>query len=441
MMNGMSEFLKKHFEKEVAIFGNGVSGKAVAHFLNFLGVAYVIYDQKDGKEGEEINKAFSEESCLRHSLVIFSPGFSLEHDWLKLAKEKGCCCLGELDFGGLFWKGKIIAITGTNGKSTLTKFLAEAFHKIGMQAIACGNIGDPLCAQYRYFKDEDRIAVCEVSSFQAEGLCYFSPDVVLWTNFDEDHLDRYQKLEDYFEAKWNLVKQLKSDHLFVTKSVKEFGERQGYCFPKETVFIDVNSFEKTGLNVGIFSNMPQLENYLLALSYWNRAGYDGEVLKETALSFTSLRYRLERVACIKGKVFWNDGKGTNFLATQEALKRFGHKVFWIGGGKSKGGNLEGFVEKINPYIKKAFLMGQTAPELARICEGYGIRAGVYHSLEDAVEAAFNDELVDEIKDIVFSPGFASFDMYANAEERGFFFEKKVLELKRDQNNLEMALAY
>lgn len=147
------------------------------------------------------------------------------------------------------------------------------------------------------------------------------------------------------------------------------------------------------------------------------------------MSFKSLPYRLERIANINGVTFWNDSKGTNFLATIAALKRFNHQILWIGGGKWKGGDISVFVSKISPYIREAFLIGQTAVDLAKALNMYDISATIYKSLEDAVQAAFERVLLCEDQDIVFSPGFSSFDMFRNAEERGIFFEKKVLELK------------
>lgn len=421
------ELLKPHFEQSVAIFGNGVSGKAVATLLTYLEVDYVMYD----KMGDcEICLDFTDVCSYKHSLVIYSPGFALDHKWLQRAKKRGYLCLSELDFGGLFWKGKIIAVTGTNGKSTLTQFLADALVNLGFCAIPCGNIGSPLTGQYSYFDNPEAIAVCEVSSFQAETICYFNPDVLLWTNFDEDHLDRHSTLKEYFDAKWTLVRALKSNKLFIGESVQKFAKDYLYSFPCKPVVVhekDVISLEVCP--EGLFNQAPQAENYLLALAYWSSQDYDYNVLKKTALSFKSLPYRLERIANIKGATFWNDSKGTNFLATIAALKRFNHQILWIGGGKSKGGDLVAFVSKISPFIQEAFLIGQTAVALAKVFNLHNISATIYQSLEDAVQAAFERVLLSEEQDIVFSPGFSSYDMFTNAEERGIFFEKKVLELK------------
>lgn len=432
------EILKFYFEKPVAIFGNGISGNAVANLLNDLKVDSIIYDQLENKN---LRNEFSQNSCLKHKLIIYSPGFPSDHPWLQCAEQNGCYTLGELDFASLFWKGKIIAITGTNGKSTLTQFLSDALKNMGLNAFPCGNIGNPLSALHPYFQDVNAIAVCEVSSFQAEGLKHFSPDALLWTNFDEDHLDRHTDLEDYFNAKWSLVNRLKSNFVIIGKSVKQFAEAHGYSFEMQPFIVDekvINGFDS--LPKGIFSKAPQIENYALALSYWIAQNYDYQIFEKTVLSFKSLKYRLEKVATIDGKNFWNDGKGTNFLATIKALKSFNKKVFWIGGGKYKGGDLENFVNNISPFIEEAFLIGQTAETLAQLLQNDKIKVSIFCSLEDSIKAAFENCLPGTCQDIVFSPAFSSFDMFTNANERGNFFEMNVLELKRREKTLLMSLS-
>lgn len=428
-MIDIPEILKPYFEKPVAIFGNGISGRSVACLLDYLKINYIIYDKV---AGGGVCSDFSEEECKKHSLVVFSPGFPEDHIWIERSWRNGCYLLGELDFASIFWKGKIIAITGTNGKSTLTQLLTNALVESGLNAIACGNIGNALSAQYKYFSDKEAIAVCEVSSFQAEGLKYFSPDALLWTNFDEDHLDRYPNLKEYFNAKWSLVNRLKTNILLIDETVKQFALSNSFSFPMEPIIVDEQVQYNERITKGVFSKSPQTKNYLLATTYWRLSGYDIKILKKVALSFKALPHRLTKVDTVNGITFWNDSKGTNFLATLEALKQFKKRVLWIGGGKYKGGDLETFVYKISPYIQEAFLIGQTAQALAFFFKINDVKARIYASLEDAVEAAsaFESGLSSAVQDIVFSPGFSSFDMFNNAEERGNFFEKKVLELKR-----------
>ena len=183
----------------VAIFGAGVSGLGVCAMLASLGAEGVIYDAK----GNE----FDLKRARLHRLVVFSPGFPPEHPWLELARTAGCECRGELDFAAPFWRGSVIAVTGTNGKTTLTEFLVHALREIGQVAYATGNVGFSFAQLVAEKKGgtAESIAVCEVSSFQAETMREMRPDATLWTNFAEDHLERHPTLESYFGAKWNLV--------------------------------------------------------------------------------------------------------------------------------------------------------------------------------------------------------------------------------------------
>lgn len=433
------ELLKPHFQKTVGIFGYGVSGKAVAQILERLGVSYMIYD-KAGNPGSYTH--FTRETVMKHSLIVYSPGFPKNHHWLELANASGCLCLNELDFGSLFWTGKIIAITGTNGKSTLTCLLAEALKCSGKNAVACGNLGIPLSSQYEYNQDPNAIAVCEVSSFQAETTHYFSPDVLIWTTFDTDHLDRHPNLQSYFDAKWKLVSSLKTQELFIGETVLKYANKYGYSFPINSTVVYNDNIASTSLPNGMFATSPQLGNYLLALAYWVSQDLDIEILKKVATHFQPLAHRLSLSAEINGIEFWNDSKGTNSSATIAALQGFKKNIFWIGGGKLKGGNQTIFADDISLYIDEAFLIGEAAPILENELKKHKIRVQCFFTLEEAIQTAYHRaSLESEKKKIVFSPGFSSFDMFKNAEERGIFFEKKVLELKTAQNTLKITQAH
>src|SRR5208283_1591993 len=176
------EFLSSRLGRPVAVMGAGVSGDGTLRLLSRLGAKAVVYD----KRGCE----FTAERAREHGLVVFSPGFPLLHPWLECARKAGCICMAEIDFASVFWLGRIVAVTGTNGKTTLTEFLAHALGAAGIRARAAGNIGLPLT---QLVAEEgggapQAIAVCEVSSFQAEPLGHFRADASLWTNFAEDHL-------------------------------------------------------------------------------------------------------------------------------------------------------------------------------------------------------------------------------------------------------------
>ncbi|HVT74392.1 MAG TPA: Mur ligase family protein, partial [Lacunisphaera sp.] len=180
--------------RPVAVFGAGVSGLGVRELLARIGGVGEVYDE----HAAAASSRFTPEHAARHGLVVYSPGFAPRHPWLAIARAAGCRCLGELDFASLFWPGELLAITGTNGKTTLTEFLAHALALAGRPAHVAGNVGYPLSRFVVEQAGRAGIAVCEVSSFQAETLEFLRPSAVLWTNFAEDHLERHAGMDDYF---------------------------------------------------------------------------------------------------------------------------------------------------------------------------------------------------------------------------------------------------
>jgi UDP-N-acetylmuramoylalanine--D-glutamate ligase len=415
------DFIQPLLAKPVAVLGAGVSGRAVAGLLGAFGARAVLFDEKGG---EGVADDFVS-AARGHRLVVFSPGFAPGHPWLAAARAAGATCLGELDFASLFWPGRVLAITGTNGKTTLTEFLTHALRSIGRDARAAGNIGHPL-SQLVVEGNGDRanaIAVCEVSSFQAETLEYFRSDAVLWTNFAEDHLERHGTMENYFAAKWNLVARTTPGTVFAGSSAVRFAEKFGRAFPPGAAVASEARPADSGLAGTAFAGYPQRENFLLAAAWWRSEQLPPEALLAAARSFRLGPHRLARVATHDGVVYWNDSKATNFHAVEGALANFPRPVLLIAGGKGKGGDLAGFVSRIAPRVKFAFLLGETRGALAAACAAHGVACTLCSTLAEAVErvaaaAAPGDH-------VLLSPGFASFDMFSSYEDRGAQFERLV----------------
>lgn len=414
------EFLQPLLAQPVAIFGGGVSGIGVTALLASLDATSAIYDAK--------GTAFTAKAAKNHRLVVFSPGFPPEHAWLKLARDAGCECFGELDFSSLFWRGSVIAITGTNGKTTLTEFLTHALRAAHREAYAAGNIGlsfAQLAAQTNGGTPE-MTAVVEVSSFQAETLRQLKADATLWTNFAEDHLERHPGLESYFGAKWNLVARTRPGATFVGPSVKRFAEK----FARPVAGVNLVDTEQQPVDARladtVFADYPQRENFLLAAAWWRTAGLPTETLYAAARDFRLGQHRLTRVAEIGGVEYWNDSKATNFHAVEAALAGFAKPVVLIAGGKAKGGDLAGFVHRIAPRVKHAVLIGDTSSELAFHCAAFRVAHTSCASLDEAVRRA--TELAQPGESVLLSPGFASFDMFRGYADRGEQFEKLVREL-------------
>jgi len=431
--------LKSALAKPVAIFGMGVSGFAVQQLLTAVGAESLLYD-------EASDTVFGEEDCAEHALVVFSPGFAVDHPWLQLARAHGLLCLGELDFSALFWReqlqaihrrGELIAVTGTNGKTTLTEFLTHALRVGGERAYAVGNIGKPLAqlvlentARYGAgrgsARDSRQIVVCEVSSFQAESLQYFYSDALLWTNFSEDHLDRHVSMENYFSAKARLLASAPADCTFSGACVARAARDFGYAFPPYAAMRCDGPFADEALDGTDFDTLPHRDNFRLVFAWWRHTRRPPETLYRAAQTFTLGRHRLTLLVELDGVSYWDDSKATNFNAVEGALARFAETrtpVNLILGGRSKGGDLRGFIERIAPRVAHAFLIGETASELASSCAAAGLAYTRCASLEAAVKAAHAKAQPGEA--ILLSPGFASFDNFRDYRARGEAFEAAV----------------
>lgn len=410
------EFLQVRLRQPVAIFGGGVSGEAVLALLGELGIAGLVYDER--------GRRFTPADAAGHALAVVSPGFAPDHPWIATAEAAGIAWLGEIDFASCFWQGRVVAITGTNGKTTLTEFLAHALTAAGESAVAAGNIGRPLS---RVALDLDGgagwTAVCEVSSFQAETLRHFQADATLWTNFAEDHLERHGDLATYFRAKWNLVARTPSGAVFAGTSVQRMAARLGLALPAAAAVASEGAPADARLAGTGFARYPQRENFELAAAWWRASARDPAALYTAARSFRLGRHRLARVGAHDGVTYWNDSKATNFHAVEAALAGFDRPVLVILGGKPKGGDLAGFVRRIAPRIKHASLIGETRDELAVHCRACGVAHTVCDRLADAVRHAAASAVAGDA--VLLSPGFASFDQFRNYEDRGEQYEALV----------------
>ncbi|OIR18563.1 UDP-N-acetylmuramoylalanine--D-glutamate ligase [mine drainage metagenome] len=409
----------------VAVFGGGVSGSSVRDLLAKMGAEAVVYDERAGA-GDRTT--FGEAESSAHRLVVFSPGFPAGHRWLALARGAACVCLGELDFAWLFWRGQIVAITGTNGKTTLTEFLAHALKQAGREAFATGNVGysfSRLVAE-RDGGADGEWAVCEVSSFQAEAMTLFRANAVLWTNFAEDHLERHCGLEAYFSAKHRLVLQSPGALVLAGSSVRAHAQRLGVALPAGSLVPTEGLFPDERLAGTVFEHYPQRENFVIASAWWSRSGLPADLLYAAARTFSLGRHRLAKVGEVSGVSWWNDSKATNFHAVEAALARFRAPVVLIAGGRAKGGDIDGFVRRIAPKVEHAFLIGETRAALSAACVRHHVPYTDCASLEAAVSAAAAHARPGA--DVVLSPGFASFDMFRGYDHRGDVFENLVKNL-------------
>lgn len=413
--------LREALTKPVAVLGDGVSGKSVRTLCQQLGVEVTLFDERS--QGEGVVAVFDETVASEFGLVVYSPGFPMGHTWLAQAEKSGALVLPEFDFASLFWKGPIIAITGTNGKTTLTEFLAKAFSHAGVEANPVGNIGQTLTELIAKGVNRESIAVSEVSSFQAEALRFMTPDFVLWTNFSEDHLDRHVDMKEYFDAKYRLVCRCAPERVRFGRSVLRAAREYDIDLPESGVVVDEGNPKEIGIGGTIFATLPERKTFLMAQAFWEAAGFNETELIATAHDFKKSPHRMELISTVDGVSFWDDSKATNYHAVFGAMARFEDQVIWIGGGKAKGGDLERFIDRLAPRIREAHLIGETKAEIGEFLEKHKVSAVLHETMEDAVLAAFKKSRKGD--NVLLSPGFASFDMFEGYSHRGETFKDAV----------------
>ncbi|MDR1457848.1 MAG: UDP-N-acetylmuramoyl-L-alanine--D-glutamate ligase [Puniceicoccales bacterium] len=428
----------------IGILGYGVTGKAVVRFCEKRRIPYKVFNESGSREEQ-----FSKEEAKQCHLIVRSPSFILSHGWTKLAMAAGCYCLGELDLASCFWHGKTVAITGTNGKTTTTEFVAHALQTHGQKAVTCGNVGRPFIEIIDSdINEHDAWAVVEVSSFQMDGGTLFRPDYVLWTNFADDHLDVHGGIGEYFNCKANLLRSAKTPngpqkHCFVGQSVHDFCENLQVTdvLGKYTICSKFNLLPpESALNI-----RTQQENFALVQEFWTCNDFPIGCLGEAALTFKIPPHRLQKVSKIKGRdmqtgkekevEFWNDSKATNLHSLNAALASFSRKVILIAGGKSKDEPLENFQKIVAGRTKALLLMGETGKILCQdldaslvkkleACKFFPNDGGLEKLMVDIVKYAFT--IAEDGDVVLLSPGFSSLDWFKDYAERGKFFENGVL---------------
>lgn len=404
--------------KPLAVFGAGVSGKAVERLASQAGLDCVLYAENGGK-------FFDADAAQKHALAVYSPAFRPDNQWIAAAQNAGCKCVCEPDFAALVCTGKIIAITGTNGKTTITKFLHKALCDCGMDAVEAGNVGTPLsqiCAEGK----SDGWIVCELSSFQTMRLEYLRPDALIWTNFDADHLDWHKDLREYFLAKFNLVAALKSEAFTAGSSVESNAEKFGINLPP---FARIFDESKAYPAPAPFSSAMQSRNYRAVEMLWETLGLDAKSLEKSAQTFSLPKFRFSRPQNVGGVRFYNDSKATNVHAAVAALREMKgeRNLVWLGGGKDKNCDLRELADTVAQTCKASVLIGQTAEKLAALLSERNIPCRIEVDMQSAAARCF--ELAGGSGAVLFSPAFSSFGMFAGYADRGKCFDDAVLCLK------------
>lgn len=454
--------------KKAVVVGLGRSGKAVARFLTKHGAHVTGTDQKakaDFGWGLDDIKALEIELELgRHNTktfleadwVIVSPGVPWDTKQLEEARAAGKLVMGELEFASRFVDIPIIAVTGTNGKTTTSRIAAEMIRASGKICFWGGNSGIPL-TDYLLEEDEDgskkaEAIVVEVSSFQAEQMDTFHPNTLVYTNLKRDHIDRHGSLELYHQIKISLMKNLDDKDLLVLNyddpKVRELAAQA----PCRIAWYTRSNPQEAGLPIaeqffGAWSRgrrfesyMPEKqtfdvsklkivgphnrENLLAACVASHSFGANHEGIQTALDTFKGVEHRLEFVRLKDGVSFFNDSMATNVAAVETALRSFKGNVIMLMGGRDKDENFDPLHDLIRDKVKTLILIGESKEKINRLL---GDEAETYllGSFEEAVLIAYQKSRIGDV--VLLAPGCSSQDMFKNFEERGNYFKKLVQE--------------
>jgi UDP-N-acetylmuramoylalanine--D-glutamate ligase len=414
---------KNYFQgKSVLVVGFGRSGLSSANLLYTLGANVKVTDNQDNVfTRSNLNSLSSKEISVelgRHSkdllqgvsLLVISPGVPSESPPILWAKELNIPIISEIELGFLFCPAKVIAITGTCGKTTVTTLLGRVFEAAGKRAFTCGNIGNPFTQELRKMRKEDYVLL-EVSSFQLEYIDKFRPKVSIILNISRNHLDRYTDIQRYIEAKARIFKnQDNSDFLVLNYDDKVVRELASKSKAKIVYFKEE---EKLNPN----------QSAVLAIS--RIFGIKDSIVKDTFFKFKGVEHRMEEVLEVKGVKFINDSKATTTEATVWALNNLSSPAVLIAGGREKGNDYSRVLEVARDRIKSMVLIGESKDTIKKeFCSFFDIYQA--DTLEEAVDKAFSLALSGEC--VLFSPMCKSFDMFLNYEARGRAFKDAVRKL-------------
>lgn len=443
--------------KKVLVVGFGITGEALCGFLLNQKAKVKVSEKKKPEEmaqkihfwreqGLEIEAGgHNPRSFLESDLIIVSPGVPLLAE-LEAARVKGVKIISEIELAYSFLKGKIIGITGTNGKSTTATLTHKILKDAGFKSFLAGNIGNPLINFAEGSRERD-IYVTEISSFQLQYIDKFRVSISIFLNISTDHLDWHSSFKDYYEAKKKLIIPQKKEAIAILNrddplvwSLKEESEAKVFgfsrekkvfpgCFLKAHQIILSNAHSEKLMSI---HEIPLLgihnqENVMAAAL----VGYIFEIplsrIKKSIKSSRGLEHRLEKVLTLRGIDFYNDSKATNVDATLKSLQSFDQKIILILGGIDKGGDFSRLRSVIKEKVKKIILIGEAKEKIKSALNGT-VEFYNSSSLNEAVNIGFTEAIAGEV--VLLAPACTSFDMFRNFEERGKIFKREVFNLEK-----------
>jgi UDP-N-acetylmuramoylalanine--D-glutamate ligase len=448
-------------KKVILVLGAGKSGISTVKFLLEKNPLKIILSDVKSKsklpdEVFEFEKkgvliesdGHKDSSIMEADIVIVSPGVPVLNQWRDLIRRHNKILLGEIELAYQFCNSKIIAVTGTNGKTTTVKLIYEILKdQMGDKVALAGNVGIPFIEVISKKSNYDYI-VLEVSSFQLETIIDFKPVIGIILNITEDHLDRYKSMQEYAEAKANIFKNQNENDFIILNYEDKFTPilsgmaksnkilfsayrelNDGYYFKKGIFYKNVFGKKEEILDANEIKlkGNHNYENVLSSLIVSDILKLDFEKTKNTVKNFKGLPHRIEFVAEINGKKYYDDSKGTNIDAVIKAIDTFSENTALILGGREKNTDFSYLFRILPSHIKVIIAIGENKEKIENIFSNK-VKVIKAETMDDAVRKASE---IDNIDVILLSPGCASFDMFKNYEHRGEEFKKSVFRLVKN----------
>ena len=435
----------RYKNQSIAVLGAGLSGTAAALLLRSEGARVTVLDNAEEKnllkstidnlrsQGVRvIGGAAADEDLSNYEMVVLSPGIDPASRLARTFSERQIDMIGELELGWRSCEIPVIAVTGTNGKTTTTELLAQMLNACGQRTIACGNIGKPLSEVARE-KNQFDVLTVEVSSFQLETIQTFRPSISLWLNFAPDHLDRYRSVADYRAAKLRIFENQTVDDIAVINAIETLPaiHARTITFSAYVDHADLRLSEgaivyenKAVLRLSDtkLRGLHNIENLMATLAVGMARGLSFRQMVPPLCAYEPRPHRCEFVREVGGVVYVNDSKATNLDAVEKALRAQTKPVILIAGGKDKGFTFDPLRPLIEEKVKSTILIGEMAESIRRSWSGVA-SSDIANSLADAVERAHAVAGPGEV--VLFSPGTSSFDMFKSYADRGDQFRALV----------------